>query len=370
MTEFTMPSLNIDDLKVKIPIIQGGMSVGISLNKLAAAVAEQGGIGVIGAAGLGLLRPGLSKDFVEGNALALKEEIKDARKQTDGIIGVNIMMALSDYATLIMAAVEEKVDIVFVGAGSFLRAPDTIDMELLKNSKTKIAPIVSSRKSVRSMFKFWSKMYGFVPDAVVVEGPKAGGHLGYTKEGIDDPAFSLEKTLVDVLEEVKPYRESTGKDIPVIAGGGIFTGADMHKIMELGASAVQIGTRFVATFECDASDAFKQLYVDSKEEDVTIIKSPVGMPGSAIRNKFIDDIDAGIKKKFGCPFKCLRTCDFETTPYCIAMALLNARDGKFEKGFAFAGKNVYRIDKIVSVKEIFTEICEDYMKAAENANPA
>ncbi|HEQ79189.1 MAG TPA: nitronate monooxygenase, partial [Euryarchaeota archaeon] len=332
MQASTLPLLKIDDIVARVPIIQGGMSVGISLANLAAAVAEEGGIGVIGAAGLGLLRPGISPDFKESNHLALKEEIRQAREKTDGIIGVNIMMALTDHDSLINAAIDAGVDIIFVGAGALLKVPDSIDMERLKASKTKIAPVVSSAKGVRVMFNFWSRMYNTIPDAVVVEGPKAGGHLGFSLENIDDSDYSLEKILAEVIEEVKPFREKHGKDIPVIAAGGIYTGEDIYEIIKLGASGVQLGTRFVATEECDASDKFKQAYIDSKKEDITIIKSPVGMPGRAIGNEFLDGVREGIKTPFVCPFKCLRTCDYTLSPYCIAIALLNARNGRLDKG--------------------------------------
>ncbi len=359
----TIPKLKMDDLEARIAIIQGGMSVGISFSGLASAVAEEGGIGVIGAAGIGIFEPDLLTNYKEANERALRREIQTCKKNTDGIIGVNIMMALSDYDSLINASIEENVDIVFIGAGLFLRAPDTLDMEMVKKARTKIVPIVSSAKGAKVMFNYWARFYDHVPDAVVVEGPLAGGHLGFTLEDLNDPEITLESIAPEVISIIEPFRERYGKDIPVIAGGGIWTGEDIRRMMDMGASGVQMGTRFVATHECDASMSFKELYLNCTKDDITIIKSPVGMPGRAIRNSFIDEVSSGVKKPFTCPWKCLRTCDFENTPYCIAMALSNSKRGNLDQGFAFAGANAYRVDRIIHVKELMETLVREYDEA-------
>jgi len=325
---------------------------------------------VIGAAGINSLDSGTIGCCQETNAEALTKEIKKARELTNGIIGVNIMMALTDYANLIMASIEEEVDIIFLGAGVLLKAPDNLDMERIKNSKTKIVPIVSSERGAMVIFKFWSRHYGFVPDAIVVEGPMAGGHLGFLRKEIYDSEYQLEKILPKVIDIVKPYREQYNKQIPVIAAGGIYTGEDIYKYIKMGASGVQMGTRFVATDECDASIGFKEAYLNCSKEDITIINSPVGMPGRAINNTFIEDISNGIKKPFKCPLKCLRTCDFRQSPYCIALVLLNAKKGLFDEGFAFAGENAYRVDKILTVKDLIKELIEEYEEAVSGLNPA
>ncbi len=360
-----MPTLKFGDVETRIPIIQGGMSVGVSLSRLARAVADAGGIGVIGAAGIGANDLDVHVDYAEANIRALKREIRNTRVFTKGSIGINIMMALSDYDAMINIALDEGVDFIFIGTGLLLRMPDTLDIEKIKKSKTKIVPIISGAKGVSVMFKYWSRFYDYVPDGVVVEGPMAGGHLGFTKEMIDDPEYALENLIPDVIEAVKPYREQYNKDIPVIAAGGVFTGADILKFLNMGASGVQMATRFVATHECDATIDFKNMFINAKKEDLVIIKSPVGMPGRAIRNQFINDVEAGKKVPFSCGWKCLRTCDYKTSPYCIALALVFAKEGKMDKGFAFAGANVHRVDRLYTVQELIDILEKEYDEAVQ-----
>ncbi len=364
MNSKKMPKLRIGEHGAKIPIIQGGMSVGISLAGLASAVANEGGIGVIGAAGIGMVRPDFATNFREMNKRVLIEEIRKARKLTDGLIGVNIMVALSDFHDLTLIAIDEEVDFVFLGAGLPIRMPKTLPPDRLREVVTKVVPIVSSARAAKIIFQFWAKNYNHVPDAVVVEGPLAGGHLGFRKKQINNPDYALEKILPDVVYAIKPFEQQFNKSIPVIAAGGIYTGADIYKVMQLGADGVQMATRFVATHECDASIKFKEAYVKCKKGDIGIIDSPVGLPGRAIQNKFLDDVLAEIKKPFKCPWKCLRTCDFRKAPYCIALALNNAKKGNLEEGFAFAGASAYRIDKIISVKELIENLLKEYEEAA------
>lgn len=360
MNSRKMPRLKIGELKAKIPIIQGGMGVGISLSGLASAVANEGGIGIISATGIGMLEPDYSTNLREANKRALRKEIRKAREMTDGIIGVNIMVALSDFDDLAQVAVDEGVDLVFLGAGLPLKA---LPVDRLKKVTTKIVPIVSSARAAKIIFNYWKKKYNHLPDAVVVEGPLAGGHLGFKKDQINNCDYALEKILPEVISAVKPFSQSFNKSIPVIAAGGIYTGADIHKFIQLGAQGVQMGTRFVATHECDASIEFKEAYVKCKKEDIIIVESPVGLPGRAIQNEFLEMVSAGVKKPFRCPWKCLKTCDLKNSPYCIALALNNARKGKLEEGFAFAGANAYRIDKIISVKELIAILLEEYERA-------
>ena len=363
MNSRKMPRLKICELEAKIPIIQGGMGVGVSLSGLASAVANEGGIGVIATAAIGMLEPDFSTNFREANKRALRKEIRKAREMTDGIIGVNLMLALSDYYELVQIAVDEGVDLVLLGAGLALKNPETLPLDRLRKISTKIVPIVSSARAAKIIFQYWARNYDHVPDAVVVEGPLAGGHLGFKKEQINDPDYRLEKILPEVISTIKTFEQQFNKSIPVVAAGGIYTGADIHKFIQLGAQGVQMATRFVATHECDASIEFKKAYVKCKEEDLVIIDSPVGLPGRAIRSEFINDISAGMKKPFKCPWKCLKTCDFRKVPYCIALALTNAKKGKLEDGFAFAGSNAFRVDKIVSVKELIGTLLVEYEKA-------
>jgi len=356
-----LKALRIGDLTATLPIVQGGMSVGISLSGLASAVANEGGIGVIGTAGIGMLEPDFSKHFLEANINALRKEIRKARELTKGILGVNIMVALSNFADMVRTAIEEEIDIIFSGAGLPLNLPEF----LVEGARTKLAPIVSSCRAARLICKRWVERHDYVPDAFVVEGPLAGGHLGFKPEQIDDPDYALEKLVPEVLKDVRVFEERCKKSIPVIVGGGIYTGEDIYKFLQLGASGVQMATRFVTTYECDASIEFKQAYIDSSKEDSVIINSPVGLPGRAIRNKFIDDVNRGEKKPFKCPYHCIITCDYEKSPYCIALALVNAQRGNLKHGFAFAGANAYRAKEIVSVKEVIESLLAEYEDAVK-----
>lgn len=355
-----MINLKIGDLVAKIPIIQGGMGVGISMSSLASSVANEGGIGVIAAAGIGMMRKtnkGLSLE--ESNIVALREEIRDARKKTNGILGVNIMTALTDFSDMVQASIEEGIDIIFSGAGLPLNLPKFLN----GSKKTKLVPIVSSGRAARLISKRWIEKYNYVPDAFVVEGPKAGGHLGFNREQLDKKEFSLEILVKDVIEKLKFFENKYNKKIPVIAAGGIYEGSDIHKFLDIGAAGVQMGTRFVTTKECDADINFKNTYLDCKKDDVVIIDSPVGLPGRAIKNSFINAVGKGKKQPLKCPFHCIRSCNITSAPYCIALALTNAKNGKLQNGFAFAGSNAYRADKIVSVKELFKNLLSEYKVA-------
>lgn len=255
----------------------------------------------------------------------------------------------------------EKVDIIFSGAGLPLDLPSF----LKKDSVTKLVPIVSSARAVRIICEKWKTNYDYLPDAVVLEGPKAGGHLGYKEAQLEDQKFSLEELLPQVVQEVSLFEQKYHKSIPVIAAGGIYTGEDILRIMELGASGVQLGSRFVTTTECDASEAFKNSYIKAEAEDIEIIKSPVGMPGRAIHSSFLSKVKAGVKQPKSCPYNCIKTCDISTSPYCIVMALYNACRGNFESGYAFAGTNAFKAERIMSVKETFNELLDEW-KSSKN----
>jgi len=349
-------SLKIGNLVIAVPVIQGGMGVGISLSGLASAVANEGGVGIISSAGLGLLYKNFSANYLEASIAGLKEEIRKAREKTKGIIGVNVMVAMTNFTDMVKTAIAEKVDILIAGAGLPLDMPSF----LKKGSKTKLIPIVSSARAVRIICEKWKTNYNYLPDAVIVEGPKAGGHLGFKEEQINDSNYKLEKLVPEIVSELKLFEERFNQPIPLIAAGGIYTGKDIHDILLLGASGVQMGTRFVTTTECDASLAFKQTYIDAEEEDIEIIKSPVGMPGRAILSSFIEKVREGKKQPKKCPFKCIRTCDISKSPYCIIVALISAFKGNFEHGYAFAGSNAFRATGIFSVKEVFQSLLQEY----------
>ncbi len=353
------PLLRIGNIVVKLPIIQGAMGVKNSGSRLASAVANQGGIGVIAAADIGADEPDFHEDPLTANIRALRKEIKKTRELTDGVFGINVMVALTHYAELARVAIEEKVPFLFAGGGLAKELPIFLNGSV----ETELALIASTARAVLLMAEHWFKKYGYIIKLVVVEGPMAGGHLGFSPEQIDDPAFSLENIVLQVIEALKPFEKKYGVSVSVVAAGGLYTGADMKRILRLGADGVQIATRLVTTHECEAAIEFKQAYIDARKEDIIIIKSPVGMPGRAIRNKFLDDVAEGKRMPVRCPFHCLKTCDPAKAPYCISMALINAHKGKLSHGFAFAGANAYRAEKIVSVEELIRTIKEEYCAA-------
>lgn len=351
-----LKSLDIGCHHIALPIIQGGMGVGVSLSGLAAAVANEGGVGVISAAGLGMIGYGTSRNYMQHSIDGLRSEIRKARSLTEGVLGVNIMVALTNYGDLMRTAIDEDIDLIFSGAGLPLDMPKY----LRPGGKTRLVPIVSSARAATLICNKWLNNYNYLPDAIVVEGPKAGGHLGFKPEQIEDPDFSLEVILKEVIQAMHMISSRQLKHIPVIAAGGIYTGADIAAMLALGASGVQMGTRFVTTFECDASDAFKQTYLDAVEKDVVIIKSPVGMPGRAIRSVFLDEVEEGRRHPKICPVDCILTCNINTAPYCIMAALTSALRGNFNRGYAFAGSNVWRTDRIISVKELMNTLKREF----------
>lgn len=344
--DMSISELKIGDLCARIPVIQGGMGVGVSLSGLAGAVAAAGGVGVISTAQIGYRDPEFDKKPIECNLKAIASEIAKAREiAKGGIIGVNIMVATKKYEEYVKAAVAAGVDLIISGAGLPMTLPEI-------SGAAKIAPIVSSKKSLSVISKYWMKKYSRKPDLVVIEGPKAGGHLGFTKEDIED--YTVQKTK-NYDDEVKAIIDmSKDMEVPVVVAGGVYTREDMDHYLQMGADGVQMATRFVTTKECDASDEYKNAYINAKEEDIVIVKSPVGMPGRAIHNDFLDKVTAGERFMNGCR-QCISTCNPATTPYCITQALINAVKGKINEGLLFCGTNAYRANKIETVAEIMEE---------------
>ena len=354
-----MKSLKIGDLLARTPIVQGGMGVGISLSGLASAVANEGGVGVISSAGLGVIYHDYSTDYNKASIWGLREELRKAREKTRGIIGVNVMVAMSNFADMVRTAIQEKADIIFSGAGLPLNLPSF----LTKGCHTKLAPIVSSARAAKLLCQKWFSEYRYIPDAIVVEGPKAGGHLGYKADQIDDAHYSLEEILPPVIEEVRTFEAEHGRHIPVIAGGGIYTGEDIYRILRLGAEGVQMGTRFVATDECDADMRFKQAYVNAKEEDVTIIHSPVGMPGRALRSPLIARVESGKQPPVERCIRCLSACNPKTAPYCISGALIAAVRGDWEHGLFFCGAGAGEVNSLSTVPQQMDQIMREWRAA-------
>ncbi|MEE4115428.1 MAG: nitronate monooxygenase [Marinilabiliaceae bacterium] len=355
-----MKSIQIGDLNIKVPIIQGGMGVGISLSRLASAVANMGGVGVISTVAVGLTGEKRNLNYRMGNIEAIRYEIRRAREMSKGVLGVNIMSVLTDFSEMVKTSIEEGIDIIFSGAGLPLDLPKYLG----EGIKTRLVPIVSSARAATIIWKKWIQNYNYLPDAFVVEGPKAGGHLGFRSEDINDEGKSLEHLVEEVSEVTRQIKIEHNRDVPVIAAGGLYTGDDIYKIMNHGATAVQLGTRFVATEECDASDEFKNAFIAASEDDIEIIKSPVGMPGRAIHNAFLKEAAEGKRRPKSCDYNCIRSCNPKTTLYCIANALLAAYKGKLKDGFVFTGSNAGRINKITTVKNLFSELIEEYRKSA------
>ena len=347
-----MKPLQIGELQAKIPVIQGGMGVGISLSKLAGNVALCGGIGVISSAQIGFQAPDFADHPIETNLRVLKEEIKKAKEiAKGGIIGVNIMVVTQRYKEYVKAAVNAGADLIISGAG----LPTTLP-ELVEGTKTKIAPIVSTIKAASVICKMWDRKYKKIPDLVVVEGPKAGGHLGFHEDEIKQyTRDKYEEEIKGIFEIIKEYGQKYSKKIPVVVAGGIFDRKDVQHVLDLGADGVQMGTRFVTTYECDAAPEYKEAYLKARKEDIQIIKSPVGMPGRAIRNTFICNVKEKKEKIDHC-FQCITTCKPKEIPYCITKALVRAAKGDVANGLLFCGENAYRCQKIEHVSDIMEEI--------------
>ncbi len=360
MILFRMPRLSIGRRTASLPIVQGGMGVGISLSGLAAAVAGQGGIGVIAANGIGMIEPDYFADGRAANIRAMRSELRKARAKTSGLIGVNIMVAANDFQQLLDTCIEEKADALFMGAGLPIK---NIPVDRIRAAGGLVIPIVSSGRAAELIFKYWEKAYHDVPDAVVVEGPLAGGHLGFKADRLEDADQQLEVLVPQVVAALARYEETFRKKIPVIAAGGIYTGEDILRFLQLGAQGVQMATRFVATDECDADRRFKEAYVACRPEDIAIIKSPVGLPGRAIRNRFLDNAAAGVRNVKRCAWRCLEQCDIQHADYCISIALDNARQGLLDQGFAFCGANAHRVEKIVPVAELLDGLKHEYEAA-------
>lgn len=343
--------LVIGDLTAEVPVMQGGMGVGVSLSGLAGAVAAEGGIGIISTAQIGYRDPDFDDHPVECNLKAIKTEIDKARELAKGgIIGVNIMVATKRYEEYVKAAVSAGADLIVSGAGLPMNLP-----ELVGTAGTKLVPIVSSVKSVQVIMKYWMKKYNRLPDAVVIEGPLAGGHLGFSSEQLENiDNMQYDEEVKGILQKVGEAEKEHQVQIPVIMAGGIYTRKDMEHYIGMGVSGVQMATRFVTTYECDADNAFKQSYINARKEDIVIAKSPVGMPGRAILNPFMQKAKEG-KIPHGKCHSCVSTCNPAETPYCITDALVNAVTGNVEEALLFCGANAYRAEKLEHVKDIMDE---------------
>lgn len=350
--------MKIKNKTLSLPLIQGGMGVGISLGNLAGHVAKCNAMGVISTADIGFRDPDYWKNPEEANVRSLENEIKKAKELAGGLglIAINAMVATTNYALMIKTAIKSGIDCIICGAGLPLDLPSFV-----KESDVAIAPIVSSGKAAKTICHAWEKRYNKKPDFIVIEGPQAGGHLGFKETPLlDHTAPSLDMILPDVLNALAPYKEKYNAEIPVFVAGGIYTSNDVTHYMNLGADGVQVATKFIGTYECDASDAYKQVYIDCKKEDITIVKSPVGMPGRAIRTPLIKRLEKQKQLPIEHCINCLRPCKPASTPYCISNALIHAAQGDYENGLHFCGSNAWRINKLIHVKELINDLMKDW----------
>lgn len=348
-----MKNIKIGDKLTRIPLIQGGMGVGISLGRLAGAVAKEGGVGIISTAQIGYREPDFDDNPAEANLRAIRSEMEKARAiSPDGIVGFNVMTALREHAEHIRAAVKAGADIIISGAGLPTELP-----ALTEGSRTKIAPIVSTDKSAQVILKYWDRKYKRTADLVVIEGPLAGGHLGFKKEDLSEYTPDVySEEIRRIIRTVKSYGEKYGVDIPVVVAGGIYDGDDVKRVMALGADGVQVATRFVTTEECDADIRYKEAYIRASEEDIAIVKSPVGMPGRAILNPFMKRVMAGGKIPHSPCHGCLEKCKPAEIPYCITDGLINAVKGNVENALLFCGAKAWKAQKIDTVREAVQEL--------------
>lgn len=338
---------------IKVPIVQGGMGVRVSLSSLSSAVANEGGMGTISSIGLGDMEKG-KYDYERLMREAFVQEIRKAKSSTDGHLAINVMGVLSNCEDLIRAAVNEGIENIVYGAGLPVKLP-----EVVEDRSINLIPIVSSAKVAKFILKTWDKRYGILPDALIIEGTMAGGHLGFSHEQLQNPEeYALSIILSEVLEAIKPFEDKYSQKVPLIVAGGIYDGNDIAKMLLQGASGVQMGTRFVCTHECGVSEKFKQAYLEAKEEDIIIVNSPVGLPGRVINNTFIKRIEQEGKLKIKCPYRCLTACKLTEARYCIAVALLNSYMGDLDNGLIFCGQNAHRVKEIIPVKQLMKELTD------------
>ena len=365
MTNSTaLPDLRIGELRINPPIIQGGMGVRISGVRLASAVSNEGALGVVASVGTGEEWPDRSLTYAARSYVSLRDMLQHTKALTPNPFAVNIMCALTNYDDLVQAADEEDVAAIISGAGLPLKLP-----ALVTHRSIKLIPIVSSGRAADLICRAWWRRHHRLPDAIVVEGSLAGGHLGFSMADAATAHISLDALVQDVLAIAAGYTQAHGPAIPVIAAGGVFTGRDMARLLRLGASGVQLGTRFVCTDECDAAVQYKEAYLHCRQEDILLMQSPLKLPLRVIRNRFVERILRGEKMPFSCPYRCLATCEPDTSPYCIAQALVNAYRGDMGAGFATCGANAYRIERIVSVRDLIQELVADCRVHLDAAAP-
>lgn len=354
--------MKLGNRELALPLIQGGMGVGVSMGGLAGAVAAEGAMGTLSTADAGWNEPDFAAHPQQANLRALRREVQRAKRLAAGagLVAVNAMVATRQYADSVRTALEAGADAIVSGAGLPLELP-----ALAEGFEALLAPIVSGPRAAQLIFRTWAKRYGRVPDFVVLEGCQAGGHLGFEEADLlSGRCTPLSRLIPEVLAALRPFEEKFGRAIPLFCAGGVATGAEMARCTRLGAAGAQLATRFIATEECDASQGYKDVLLAARPEDLRIIHSPVGMPGRAVNSPLVQRLAAGMRQPPAHCSGCIKSCRPAETPFCITHALIEAVKGNWEEGLFFSGSRVDLVDRMRTVPDLIDELMKEWRALA------
>lgn len=354
--------MKLGNRELALPLIQGGMGVGVSMGGLAGAVAAEGAMGTLSTADAGWNEPDFAAHPQQANLRALRREVQRAKRLAAGagLVAVNAMVATRQYADSVRTALEAGADAIVSGAGLPLELP-----ALAEGFEALLAPIVSSPRAAQLICRTWAKRYGRVPDFVVLEGCQAGGHLGFEEADLlSGRCTPLSRLIPEVLAALHPFEEKFGRAIPLFCAGGVATGAEMARCTRLGAAGAQLATRFIATEECDASQGYKDVLIAARPEDLRIIHSPVGMPGRAVNSPLVQRLAAGMRQPPAHCSGCIKSCRPAETPFCITHALIEAVKGNWEEGLFFSGSRVDLVDRMRTVPDLIDELMKEWRALA------
>lgn len=354
--------MKLGNRELALPLIQGGMGVGVSMGGLAGAVAAQGAMGTLSTAGAGWNEPDFAAHPQQANLRALRREVQRAKRLAAGagLVAVNAMVATRQYADSVRTALEAGADAIVSGAGLPLELP-----ALAEGFEALLAPIVSGPRAAQLICRTWAKRYGRVPDFVVLEGCQAGGHLGFEEADLlSGRCAPLSRLIPEVLAALRPFEEKFGRAIPLFCAGGVATGAEMARCTRLGAAGAQLATRFIATEECDAGQGYKDVLLAARPEDLRIIHSPVGMPGRAVNSPLVQRLAAGMRQPPAHCSGCIKSCRPAETPFCITHALIEAVKGNWEEGLFFSGSRVDLVDRMRTVPDLIDELMKEWRALA------
>ena len=354
--------MKLGNRELALPLIQGGMGVGVSMGGLAGAVAAEGAMGTLSTADAGWNEPDFAAHPQQANLRALRREVQRAKRLAAGagLVAVNAMVATRQYADSVRTALEAGADAIVSGAGLPLELP-----ALAEGFEALLAPIVSGPRAAQLICRTWAKRYGRVPDFVVLEGCQAGGHLGFEEADLlSGRCTPLSRLIPEVLAALRPFEEKFGRAIPLFCAGGVATGAEMARCTRLGAAGAQLATRFIATEECDAGQGYKDVLLAARPEDLRIIHSPVGMPGRAVNSPLVQRLAAGMRQPPAHCSGCIKSCRPAETPFCITHALIEAVKGNWEEGLFFSGSRVDLVDRMRTVPDLIDELMKEWMALA------